>query len=75
MICLTHTAQSSLTNLKTEIMSGLTSAGAILDLIVEKLGDEDQVCEDVEHHCDDLRCRKRKSQLRQKNLNTNKQHL
>lgn len=56
-------------------MSGLTSAGAILDLIVEKLGDEDQVCEDVEHHCDDLRHRKRKSQLRQKNLNTNKQHL
>lgn len=36
-------------------MSGLTSAGAVLDLIVEELGDEDQVCEDVEHHCDYLR--------------------
>lgn len=36
-------------------MSGLTSAGAVLDLVVEKLGDEDQVCEDVEHHCDYLR--------------------
>lgn len=38
-----------------EIMSGLTSAGAVFDFIVEKLGDEDQVCEDVEHHCDYLR--------------------
>ncbi len=36
-------------------MSGLTSAGAVLDLVVEKLGDEDQVCEDVEHDCDYLR--------------------
>lgn len=39
----------------TDTMSGLTSAGAVLDLIIEKLGDEDQVCEDVEHHCDYLR--------------------
>lgn len=39
-------------------MSGLTSAGAVLYLVVEKLRDEDQVCEDVEHHCDHLRDRK-----------------
>lgn len=49
------TAQEWLTNSRAEIMSGLTSAGAVLDLVVEKLGDEDQVCEDVEHHCDYLR--------------------
>lgn len=36
-------------------MSGLTSVGAVLDLIVYKLGDENQVCEDVENHCDYLR--------------------
>lgn len=42
-------------NSRAETASGLTSAGAVLDLIVEKLGDEDQVCEDVEHHCDYLR--------------------
>lgn len=38
-------------------MSGLTSAGAVLYLVVEKLRDEDQVCEDVEHRCDNLRDR------------------
>lgn len=42
-------------NSRAETTSGLTSAGAVLDLIVEKLRDEDQVCEDVEHHCDYLR--------------------
>lgn len=38
-------------------MSGLTAAGAVLDLVVEKLGDENYVCEDVEHSCDYLRDR------------------
>lgn len=42
-------------NLRAETVSGLTSAGAVFDLIVEKLGDENQVCEDVKHHCDNLR--------------------
>jgi len=36
-------------------MSGLTSAGSVLDLIVEKLGNENQVSDDVEHHRDYLR--------------------
>lgn len=36
------------------IISGLTSAGAVLYFVVEELGDENQVCEDVEHHCDNL---------------------
>lgn len=36
-------------------MSWLTSAGAVLDLVVEKLGDEDHICEDVEHPCNYLR--------------------
>ena len=36
-------------------MSGLTSAGAVFNLVVEELGDEDHVCEDVKHHCNDLR--------------------
>ena len=47
----------------TETMSGLTSAGAVLDLVVEELGDEDQVCEDVEHHCDHLRERHEKKNI------------
>lgn len=42
-------------NLRAETVSGLTSAGAVFDLIVEKLGDENQVSEDVKHHCDNLR--------------------
>lgn len=42
-------------NLRAEAVSGLTSAGAVFDLIVEKLGDENQVSEDVKHHCDNLR--------------------
>lgn len=33
---------------------GLTSAGAVLDLVVEKLGDDDQVCDEVEDACDHL---------------------
>lgn len=60
MIWLTNTAQSSLPSSRTEIMFGLTSAGAVLDFIVEKLGDEDQVCEDVEHHGNYLRKRHKK---------------
>lgn len=43
-------------------MSGLTSAGAVLDFIVEKLGDQDQVCEDVEHHGNYLRERHEKKE-------------
>lgn len=52
--------ESSLPSSRTEIMLGLTSAGAVLDFIVEKLGDEDQVCEDVEHHSNYLRERQKK---------------
>lgn len=33
----------------------VTSAGAVLDLVVEELGEEDHVCEDVEHHSDHLK--------------------
>lgn len=39
---------------------GLTLGGAVFDLVVEKLGDEDQVCEDVEHHGDYLKEQNRK---------------
>lgn len=39
------------------VISGLTAAGAVLDLVVDKLGDEDHVCEDVEHSCDYLKDR------------------
>ncbi len=55
IISLTQRAQALLANLAAEIMLGLTSAGAVFNLVVEELGDEDQVCEDVEHHCDYLR--------------------
>lgn len=47
-------------------MSGLTSAGAVFNLIVEKLGDENQVSEDVKHHCDYLRVGQIKREKRQK---------
>lgn len=40
--------------LREQLLPGLTSAGAVLDLVVEKLGDHDQVCNEVEDACNHL---------------------
>lgn len=40
--------------LREQPVPALTSAGAVLDLVVEKLGDDDQVCDEVEDACNHL---------------------